>query len=148
MRSRPVSVTTVFQTHILREVQQRKHEEHILLSVQQRAVVEVTVTPPISECELQGQGLKVSAHVGPGVRLGGLSPYAQGPTDAGPVDLFQELKNEKEKLETRRKTMMTLQEKLRNYRKWKNKVAHCWSSEQQDFWIIFSQSKQFVNNVL
>lgn len=92
MLSRPVSVTAVFKTHILREVQQRKHKEHILLSVQQRAVVEVTVTPPISECELQGQCLKVSAHVGPGVRLGGLSPYAQGPTDAGPVDLFQELK--------------------------------------------------------
>lgn len=118
---RPVSVTAVFKTHILREVQQRKHKEHVLLSVQQRAVVEVTVTPPISEFELQGQCLKVSAHVGPGVRLGGLSPYAQGPTDAGPVDLFQELKNEKEKLETRRKTMMTLQEKLRNYRKWKKK---------------------------
>lgn len=57
----------VFKTHIFREVQQCKHKEHVLLSVQQWAVVEVAVIPPISERELQGERLKVTAHVGPGV---------------------------------------------------------------------------------
>lgn len=57
----------VFKTHIFREVQQCKHKEHILLSIQQWAVVEVTVIAPISECELQGECLEVSAHVGSGV---------------------------------------------------------------------------------
>lgn len=63
----PVSMKAVFKTHIFREVQQCKHKEQVLLSVQQRTVVEVAVIPPISECELQGECLKVSAYVDPGV---------------------------------------------------------------------------------
>lgn len=79
-------------THILREVQQGQNKEDIFLSIQQRAVVEVAVIPCVSKGELQGEGLKLSTHVGSGVGLGSLSAYAQGPTKAGPVDLLQELK--------------------------------------------------------
>lgn len=57
----------MFKAYIFREIQQCKHKEHILLSVQQRAVVEVAVIPSISKCELQGECPKMSAHVGFGV---------------------------------------------------------------------------------
>lgn len=80
------------ETHSLGEVQQGKNKEDVLLSIQQPAVVEVAVIARVSQCELQGEGLKLSAHVASGVGLGGLSAYAQGPTEAGPVDLLQELK--------------------------------------------------------
>lgn len=79
-------------THVLRELQQRQNKEDVFLPIQQRAVVEVAVIPGVSKGELQGEGRKLSAHVGSGLGLGSLSAYAQGPTEAGPVDLFQELK--------------------------------------------------------
>jgi len=81
----------VFVTHVLREVQQRKHKENILLSVLQRAVAEVAVVSPVTQRELQGEGLEVSADVGPRIRLAGLSADAEGAADTGPVDLFQQL---------------------------------------------------------
>lgn len=55
-------------------------------------VAEVTIVPPISQCELQGEGLKVSSNIGPRIWLAILSAYAEGATDSGPVDLLQELK--------------------------------------------------------
>lgn len=79
-------------THRFREVQQRQNEEDVLLAVEQRAVVEVAVVTPVSEGELQGEGLELGAHVGSGLGLGRLSADAQGPAGAGPVDLSQELK--------------------------------------------------------
>ncbi|TNN83523.1 hypothetical protein EYF80_006041 [Liparis tanakae] len=48
----------VFVTHVLREVQQRKHKENVLLSVLQRAVAEVAVVSPVTQRELQGEGLE------------------------------------------------------------------------------------------
>lgn len=62
-----VSTKAVFKTHVFGEVQQCKHKEHVLLSVQQWAVVEVAVILPISQRELHWECFKVSAHVGPGV---------------------------------------------------------------------------------
>lgn len=82
----------VFLTHVLREVQQRKHKENILLSVLQWTVTKVTIVSPITERELQGQGLKVSSDIGSRICLACLSADAERMTDAGPVDLFQELK--------------------------------------------------------
>lgn len=49
--------------------------------------------------------------IGPRIRLAGLSADAEGTTDTGPVDLFQELKW----IETQAAKSLT--EKMRNYRK-------------------------------
>ena len=80
-----------FGTHVLREVHQRQDKEHVLLAVQQRTVPEVAVVPAVAEGELRGEGLELSGDVSPGLRLGRLPADPQGPADAGPVDLFQEL---------------------------------------------------------
>lgn len=79
-------------TYVLREVQQCEHKEHILLSVLQWPVAEVTVVLAVAQRELHGEGLEAGSDVGPGIRLAGLSANTQGSADTGPVDLFKELK--------------------------------------------------------
>lgn len=64
LRERPVCAGSA---HVLGEVQQRQHKENILLPVLQRTVAEVAVVAPVAQGELQGEGLEVSADVGPGI---------------------------------------------------------------------------------
>ena len=54
-------------THVLREVHQRQHKEHVLLPVQQRTVPEVAVVSAIAKGELRGQRLELGCDVSPGL---------------------------------------------------------------------------------
>lgn len=90
-------------THVLREVEQRQHEEDVLLAVLQRPIAEVSVVLAIAERELQGEGLIAGGDISPGVRLAGLSANAQGPADAGSVDLFEQLEGSKKTYDYQRR---------------------------------------------
>lgn len=94
-------------THVFREVEQRQHEEDVLLTILQRPIAEVSVVLAIPERELQGEGLVAGGDIGPGFRLAGLPANAQGAADAGSVDLFEQLEGSVRKCNYQRREVVS-----------------------------------------